>query len=56
MPRLTAFDEYLVHQTPEPLSIVQTHDGRTGTGIIEITGAHHHRYFPDTSPPGPLPT
>ena len=29
--------------------------GRTGTGIIEITGAHHHRYFPDTTPPGPLP-
>lgn len=32
-----------------------TDDGRTGTGIIEITGAHHHRYFPDTTPPGPLP-
>src|SRR5262245_28132269 len=26
---------------------VRTDDGREGTGIIEVTGAHHHRYFPD---------
>ena len=32
-----------------------TDDGRHGNGIIEITGAHHHRYFPDTTAPGPLP-
>jgi hypothetical protein len=26
---------------------VTTDDGRTGTAIYEITGAHHHRYFPE---------
>jgi hypothetical protein len=26
--------------------VVHTDDGRTGTAIYEITGAHHHRYFP----------
>jgi hypothetical protein len=25
---------------------VQLSDGRSGNGVIEITGAHHHRYFP----------
>jgi hypothetical protein len=25
---------------------VQTDDGRRGTAVYEITGAHHHRYFP----------
>lgn len=25
---------------------VTTDDGRRGTGIYELTGAHHHRYFP----------
>ena len=25
---------------------VRTDDGREGTAIIELTGAHHHRYFP----------
>jgi hypothetical protein len=25
---------------------VRTSDGRQGNGVIEITGAHHHRYFP----------
>jgi hypothetical protein len=30
-------------------------DGRTGTGIYEVTGARHHRYFPDAEVPGPLP-
>ena len=36
---------------------VRTDDGRTGTAIYEVTGSHHHRYFPDTVvehlPPGP---
>ena len=35
---------------------VRTDDGRTGTAIYEVTGAHHHRYFPDTTVPGPLPS
>ena len=26
--------------------IVTTDDGRTGTAIYELTGSHHHRYFP----------
>ncbi len=26
--------------------VVRTDDGRTGTAIYELTGAHHHRYFP----------
>jgi hypothetical protein len=34
---------------------VRTDDGRTGTAIYEITGARHHRYFPDATVPGPLP-
>ena len=34
---------------------VRTDDGRVGTAIYEVTGSHHHRYFPDTSPTGPLP-
>ncbi len=34
---------------------VRTDDGREGTAIFEITGSHHHRYFPETTPPGPLP-
>jgi hypothetical protein len=25
---------------------VVTDDGRRGTGIVELTGAYHHRYFP----------
>ena len=25
---------------------VRTDDSREGTAIIELTGAHHHRYFP----------
>lgn len=36
--------------------VVRTSDGRSGTAIYEITGAHHHRYFPvargDNLPPG----
>jgi hypothetical protein len=35
---------------------VRTDDGREGTAIFEVTGSHHHRYFPDTTPPGPLPS
>jgi len=35
---------------------VRTDDGREGTGIYEITGAHHHRFFPmaraEHLPPG----
>jgi hypothetical protein len=35
---------------------VRADDGRTGTAIYEITGAHHHQYFPiprsDRLPPG----
>ncbi len=35
---------------------VRTDDGRTGTAIYEVTGAHHHRYFPvaraSNLPPG----
>ena len=34
---------------------VRTDDGRTGSAIYEITGSRHHRYFPDTVVPGPLP-
>jgi hypothetical protein len=30
-------------------------DGRTGTAIYEVTGARHHRYFPDTVVVGLLP-
>ena len=35
---------------------VRTDDGRQGTAIFEVTGSHHRRYFPDTTPPGPLPS
>ena len=35
---------------------VRTDDGRTGTAIYELTGSHHHRYFPvaraERLPPG----
>ena len=31
-------------------------DGREGTAIYEITGARHHRYFPDTEVAGVLPS
>ena len=35
---------------------VRADDGRTGTAIYELTGAHHHKYFPipraDNLPPG----
>ncbi len=34
---------------------VRADDGRDGTAIYEITGARHHRYFPDTIVDGPLP-
>jgi hypothetical protein len=35
---------------------VRTDDGRDGTAILEVTGARHHRYFPDTVVEGPLPS
>jgi len=28
------------------VTTVRTNDGRTGCGVYELTGAHHHRYFP----------
>ncbi|HET9077083.1 MAG TPA: hypothetical protein VFN68_09125 [Acidimicrobiales bacterium] len=34
---------------------VRTGDGREGTAIYEITGARHHRYFPDAAVEGRLP-
>jgi len=34
---------------------VTTDDGRRGTAIFEVTGSHHHRYFPDTDVPDGLP-
>jgi len=34
---------------------VRADDGREGTAIYEITGARHHRYFPDTEVDGILP-
>jgi hypothetical protein len=35
--------------------LVKADDGRTGTAIYELTGAHHHRYFPVARAEG-LPT
>jgi hypothetical protein len=35
---------------------VRTDDGREGTAIFEVTGSHHHRYFPDTEVQGVLPS
>jgi hypothetical protein len=29
---------------------VTTDDGRAGTAIYELTGCHHHRYFPTPFP------
>lgn len=34
---------------------IQADDGREGSAIYEITGARHHRYFPDTVVEGVLP-
>lgn len=34
---------------------VRTDDGREGTAIYEVTGARHHRYFPNCTAPGELP-
>jgi hypothetical protein len=34
---------------------VRADDGREGTAIYEVTGARHHRYFPDTRVEGTLP-
>lgn len=30
----------------QQLMALRTDDGRCGTGVYELTGAHHHRYFP----------
>jgi hypothetical protein len=35
---------------------VRTDDGREGTAIWEVTGARHHRFFPDTVVDGSLPS
>jgi hypothetical protein len=35
---------------------VRADDGREGSAIYEITGARHHRYFPDTATEGVLPS
>ena len=35
---------------------VRTDDGRIGTAIYEVTGSHHHRYFPDTVVEETLPS
>ena len=35
---------------------VRADDGREGTAIYEITGARHHRYFPDATVEGTLPS
>ena len=34
---------------------VRTGDGRSGTAVYEVTGARHHRFFPDTDVDGVLP-
>lgn len=34
---------------------VRADDGREGTAIFEVTGARHHRFFPDTIVEGVLP-
>jgi hypothetical protein len=38
------------------LMTVRTDDGRAGTAIYEVTGAHHLRFFPDTRVDGRLPS
>jgi hypothetical protein len=38
------------------LMSVRTGDGRTGTAIYEVTGARHHRFFPETVVEGMLPS
>jgi hypothetical protein len=35
---------------------VQADDGRAGSAIYEVTGARHHRYFPDAEVAGELPS
>ena len=32
------------------LMAVETDDGRSGTAIYEVTGRHHHRFFPEPLP------
>lgn len=44
------------HRGGLSLMKIQTDDGRIGTAIYEITGARHHRFFPDTIISGELPS
>lgn len=44
-----AMDEHLRHQ-------LHTGDGREGTAIFEVTGARHHRFFPEATPARSLPS
>ena len=32
------------------LMAVETDDGRRGTAVYEVTGRHHHRFFPTPLP------
>lgn len=43
------------HRGGLSLMRVRTDDGRMGSAIYEVTGAHHHRWFPDTVVAGTLP-
>lgn len=43
------------HRGGQNLMRVQTTDGRAGTAVYEITGARHHKFFPDTVVEGVLP-
>lgn len=44
------------HRGGQNLVRVKTTDGRSGTGVYEITGARHHKFFPDTVVEGILPS
>jgi len=44
------------HRGGQNLVRVKTTDGRSGTGVYEITGARHHKFFPDTAVEGILPS
>jgi hypothetical protein len=44
------------HRGGLSLMKVTTDDGRHGTAIYEVTGARHHRMFPDTVVAGTLPS
>lgn len=44
------------HRGGLSLMSVTCDDGRSGTAIYEITGARHHRFFPETEVKGVLPS